>query len=84
MVAPFDTIYLVRVTTDDRKHQLWLAAAPSQEEAISLVLKAVPEGWTASPMSNKLTAAETEILNLKPGEVRELTLGRVVQAPRTN
>ena len=85
MAIPSDAgIYLVRVTTDDREHQLWVAAATSQNEAINLVLRAVPEGWTAAPLSNKLKPAEIETLNMKPGEVRELTLKRLDRAPRTN
>jgi len=40
--------YLVRVTTDDRTHQLWVAAASSDEGALTLVLNRIPEGvlWT--------------------------------------
>jgi hypothetical protein len=67
--------HLVRVTTDDREHQLWVAATP-REDAITQVLNAVPEGWTAALLSNRLKPAELEVLNLKPGEVRELTLNR--------
>ena len=65
--------YLVRVTTDDREHQLWVAAASSDAEALELVLNSVPEGWTAAPLSNKLTPLEIEALNLKPGDVREIS-----------
>jgi hypothetical protein len=65
-------IHLVRITTDDREHQLWVAAAHSQVEAIQLVLNAVPDGWTAALLSNKSKPAEIAVLNLKPGEVREL------------
>ena len=75
-------IHLVRVTTDNREHQLWVAAARSQEEAIQLVLNAVPEGWTAALLSNKPKLAEIEVLNLEPGEVRELTLQRPIRAPK--
>ena len=84
MATSPDDIYLVRVTTGDGVHQLWVAAAISQEEAITLVLNAVPEGWTASLVSKKLTPTEIEILNLKVGEVRELTQNRVVQTPKPN
>jgi chemotaxis methyl-accepting protein methylase len=35
--------YLVRVTTNDRSHRLWAAAACSGEEAFTLILNAVPE-----------------------------------------
>jgi hypothetical protein len=52
----------------------WVAAAkPSQ--ALTLVLAASPEGWTAELMSERLTQkqqAALDRLNLKPGEVREL------------
>jgi hypothetical protein len=65
-------VYLVRVITDDRKHQIWAAATP-REQAVSRVLEAVPEGWAAALLSNKLEAQEMEALNLQPGEVREIT-----------
>jgi hypothetical protein len=65
--------YLVRVTTDDRVHQLWVASASSDEEALVLVLNRVPEGWTAALLSNRLTPLEIEALNLKPGEAREIS-----------
>jgi hypothetical protein len=66
-------MYLVRVTTDDRAHQLWVAAASSDEEALTLVLNAVPEGWTAALLPNKLKPLEIEALNLNDGEVREIS-----------
>ena len=85
MAIPSDVgIYLVRVTTDDREHQLWAAAATSEDEAINLVLNAVSDGWTAAPLSNRLKPAEIEALNMKAGEVRELTLNRPDRAPRAN
>ena len=69
---------LVEVTADDlaaRRRYLWVAAAkPSQ--ALPLVLAAIPEGWTAELAIGRLTRqqlATLERLNLKPGEVRELT-----------
>jgi hypothetical protein len=46
-------VYLVRVITDDREHQIWAVAAP-REEAVDLVLDAIPEGWAASLLTNKL------------------------------
>lgn len=46
-------VYLVRVITDDRKHQIWAVAAP-REEAVDLVLDAVAEGWAASLLTSKL------------------------------
>lgn len=77
-------LHLVRVTTDERAHQLWAAAANSQEEALTLVLSVVPDGWTATLVSNKLTQTEIEILNLKAGEVRELTLHRATPTSKPN
>jgi len=65
-------IHLVKVTTDDREHQLWVIAAP-RDEAITRVLNAIPEGWTAALLSNRLTPQEMEALNLQLGEVREIT-----------
>jgi enoyl reductase-like protein len=66
-------VYLINVTTDDRAHQLWVAAASSEEEALTLVLNSVPEGWTAALLSNKLMPIEIAALNLKPGEVKEIS-----------
>jgi hypothetical protein len=74
-------VHLVRVTTDDREHQLWAVAA-ARQRAVNLVLEAVPEGWAAVLLSNRLTAEEVDILNLKPGEVREITLDRRLHDPR--
>jgi hypothetical protein len=67
---------MVEVTTDSRSapRHLWVAAAkPSQ--ALTLVLCAVPVGWTAEIASDRLTRrqlSELKRLNLEPGEVREL------------
>ena len=38
-------VHLVRVTTDERENQLWAAATP-REQAVRLVLNAIPEGRT--------------------------------------
>jgi len=66
-------VYLVRVTTNERTHQLWVAAASSDEGALTLVLNRIPEGWSAAVLSNKLSQMEIEALNLKPGQVREIS-----------
>lgn len=68
---------LVEVATDGltigaSKRQLWVAAA-KPDQAITLVLCAVPVGWTAYISDELLTPEQEAILNLKPGEVRELT-----------
>jgi hypothetical protein len=76
-------VHLVRVTTDDREHQLWVAACP-EAKAIEMVLTAIPEGWTASLVSTKLKAMEVEGLNLKSGQVRELTLDHRLSSPMTD
>jgi hypothetical protein len=64
-------VHLVRVTTDKMKHQLW-AVATEREGAVTLVLNAVPEGWTAVLLPTRLTVEELLVLNMAPGEVREL------------
>jgi hypothetical protein len=66
-------VHLVRVLTDDRANRLWIAAASSPEEAVSQVLNVIPEGWSASLAKDQLTPAEVEALNLKQGEVHEIT-----------
>ena len=66
---------LVEVVTDSVSdapiRQLWVAAA-KPDQAVTLVLCAVPVGWTASLADGHLTPNEEAALNLKPGEVREL------------
>jgi hypothetical protein len=71
---------IVEVTADDwpagrPRKEFWVAAAkPSQ--ALTLVLAAVPEGWTAELVTDRVTQqqqASLEKLNLKPGEVCKLT-----------
>jgi len=68
---------LVEVSTDSSvggipKKQLWVAAA-GPEQAITLVLCALPLGWAATIADGRLTPDQEAILNLKPAEVRELT-----------
>ena len=67
------TFHLVRVTTDDGKHRLWVVAADTREKAIENVLKALPEGWTATIVPTGVKAQEAAFFNLKPGEAREIT-----------
>ena len=64
---------LVEVRTDSfiPKSQLWVAAA-KPEQAVTLVLCAVPEGWTAT-IADQRFPKHRAILNLSPGEVREVT-----------
>jgi hypothetical protein len=68
---------LVEVTTDSSKagipkKQLWVAAA-KPDQAVTLVLCAVSVGWTAAIAAESMTPEQGAILNLQPGEVRELT-----------
>ena len=70
-------IQLVDVMTDDlvrgvAKKQLWAAAA-KPEQAVALVLAAVPEGWSATLSDTQLKPAQIDLLKMEPGEVRELT-----------
>ena len=63
----------MRVITDDRRYKLWAVAA-LRDEAIDRVLDAIPEGWVAAfydggERGNRIL----EVLNLEPGEVREIT-----------
>lgn len=66
---------LVEVTPyDGSSKQLWLALAkPTQ--AVTLVLAAVPEGWTAEILPIVLSEKQQrtfEEVNLKPGDVYRL------------
>jgi hypothetical protein len=63
---------LVEVAADSDRRQLWVAAA-KPDQAVTLVLCAVPVGWTAKATGERLAPEQAAILNLKPGEVRELT-----------
>ena len=67
---------IVEVTADDLlpnepRKQLWVALAKPRQ-ALTLVLAAVPEGWTAGLVVQNLTGEQQrtlEGLNLKPGDV---------------
>lgn len=65
------TIHLVRVTTDDRTHQLWVAAT-SREQAVDRVLNVIPEGWTAHLLTDSLMLRPDDAVNIQRGEVGEL------------
>ncbi|UPK40193.1 hypothetical protein IVB18_06040 [Bradyrhizobium sp. 186] len=61
---------VVEVTGEDGETQIWIAVAkPSQ--ALTLVLAAVPEGWTAEVLDVALTPKQQRLfeeLNLAPGD----------------
>ena len=65
---------VVEVASDDAKTEIWIALAkPSQ--APTLVLAAVPEGWTAAVLDVPITAEQQrmfEELNLQPGDAHRL------------
>jgi hypothetical protein len=77
MPQSFDgELQLIEVTTDEFVRglptiQVWVAAA-HREQAITLVLAAVPEGWTAVISDVRLEPGEAALLKMQPGEVREL------------
>jgi hypothetical protein len=57
------------------RKELWVAAA-KPDQALTLVLEAVPEGWTGELVIDSLPQQQQtslEKLNLKPGEVCKLT-----------
>ncbi|MET4717310.1 hypothetical protein ABIF63_001416 [Bradyrhizobium japonicum] len=75
MAESFGTSFtIVEVTSDDAPQptqQMWLALA-KPNQALTLVLAAVPEGWTAAVVPAVLTENQQrmfEELNLKPGDV---------------
>jgi hypothetical protein len=79
MAESFGTEFtIVEVTADDLvrlKKQLWVAAA-KPNQAVTLVLTEVPEGWTADVATGHLTQQQLKALrnlHLKPGEVHKLT-----------
>ncbi|OKO75705.1 hypothetical protein [Bradyrhizobium sp. AS23.2] len=68
---------IVEVTSDDAPQpakQIWLALA-KPNQALTLVLAAVPEGWTAEVVPAVLTEKQQrmfEELDRNPGEVYRL------------
>lgn len=64
-------IHLVRVTTDDREHQLW-AAATARDQAVDRVLDAIPEGWTACLLEEPMRSSAEAGVNMTLGQVRRL------------
>ncbi|NYG46524.1 hypothetical protein GGD67_003995 [Bradyrhizobium sp. IAR9] len=75
MAESFGTSFtIVEVTSDGASQptkQMWLALA-KPNQALTLVLAAVSEGWTAEVVPAVLTEKQQrmfEELNLKPGDV---------------
>ena len=69
-MQPALEVHLVRVTTDDGEVQIWLAAT-SRDQALELVLDAIPEGWAVSLIQRQLSAEHILMLNMTLGEVRQ-------------
>jgi len=79
MAEPFGNSFtVVEVTADDAppdRPQIWIALA-KPDQALTLVLTDVPEGWTARVTEVNLTGEQErmlEELSLKPGDVYRLT-----------
>jgi hypothetical protein len=79
MAESFGTEFtIVEATSDDLSgptKQMWVALA-KPNQALTLVLAAVPEGWTAKMVPATLTEKERRLfeeVKLKPGEVYRLT-----------
>jgi hypothetical protein len=64
------SVHVVRVSTESGEPQIWLAAT-DRDEAIDRVLKAAPEGSTASLIQRPLGADNIAALNMKNGEIRQ-------------
>jgi hypothetical protein len=69
--SQFTLVEVVSDSSDIPKRQLWVAAA-RPDQAVTLVLCAVPVGWTAAVADERLPPEQEAVLNLKPGEVRQL------------
>ena len=70
----FTVVLVTADSLDPRMTQLWVAAA-KPNQAITLVLSEVPEGWTASAVERSLSRKLLDHfrdLRLEPGEVRKL------------
>ncbi|MCK1516123.1 hypothetical protein IVB22_26995 [Bradyrhizobium sp. 190] len=79
MAESFGTEFtIVEVTSDDASEptkQMWVALA-KPNQALTLVLAAVPEGWTAEIVPATFTEKQRRLfeeVKLKPGEVYRLT-----------
>lgn len=65
---------IIEVTSEEASQpikQMWLALA-KPNQALTLVLAAVPEGWTAEVVRAVLTQRQQRLfdeLNLKPGDI---------------
>jgi hypothetical protein len=65
------SLHCVRVMTDDRTQQLWVAAT-ARDEAVDCVLDIIPEGWTARLLGEHFKPQLDAASDMAPGEVREV------------
>jgi hypothetical protein len=78
MAESFGTEFtIVEVTSDDARSSksMWVALA-KPNQALTLVLAAVPEGWTAEIIPAILSEKQRRLfeeVKLKPGDVYRLT-----------
>ena len=65
------TLHCVRVMTDDRTQQFWVAAT-ARDKAVDRVLDVIPEGWTARLLDEQFESLAELASDMAPGDVREL------------
>jgi flagella basal body P-ring formation protein FlgA len=64
------SIYVV--ATSKGNMTVYWAAATQQSEAVAIVQKRLPPGWTAILTDRQLTPDQVTALKLRPGDVRQL------------
>jgi hypothetical protein len=64
------SIYVV--ATSKGNMTVYWAAATSQADAVAIVQKRLPPGWTATLTDRQLTPDQVTALKLRPGDVRQL------------
>jgi hypothetical protein len=57
---------------DHRRSRKAALGGRGTAEAVTLVLGAVPEGWGAALLDTRLKPEEVALLNMRPGDVREV------------
>jgi hypothetical protein len=64
------SLHCVRVMTDDRTQQLWVAAT-ARDEAVDCVLDVISEGWTARLLDEQFESQADLASDMAPGEARK-------------
>lgn len=65
-------VFMAEGVGDRPTVQFWVAAVP-RDKAADAVQRVLPEGWTAKLHERRLAPKDVARLNLRPGEVREMT-----------